>query len=82
MKLGKKISLNWKKYPVGFKLAKKIQFIKLDMYSKLENCKNIVLIDRGLGSFIYYVVVSFMAFSDHVRENEYFALTHPNTLIP
>jgi hypothetical protein len=31
MKLEKKISLNWKKYPVGFKLGKKIQFIKLDI---------------------------------------------------
>ena len=31
MKLEKNISLNWKKYPVGFKLGKKIQFIKLDI---------------------------------------------------
>ena len=43
----KKISLNWKKYPLGFKLGKRIQFIKLDISN--WNWKNPVQIDRRWG---------------------------------
>ena len=45
MKLEKKISLNWKKYPVGFKLGKNP--VHQTRYFKLENWKNPVQIDRG-----------------------------------
>ena len=81
MKLGKKNQFELEKISSWFQTGKKNP-VHQTRYLKLENWKNPALIDRGLGSFIYYVVVSFMAFSDHVRENEYFALTHPNTLIP
>jgi hypothetical protein len=43
--LKKKISLNWKKYPVGFKLGK--NQVHQTRYFKPENWKNPVQIDRG-----------------------------------
>jgi hypothetical protein len=49
MKLEKKFSLNWKKYPVGFKLGKNP--VHQTRYFKLENLKNPVQIDRGPAYF-------------------------------
>ena len=46
MKLERKISLNWKKYPVGFKLGKNP--VHQTQYFKPENWKNPVQIDRGI----------------------------------
>ena len=48
MKLEKQISLNWKKYPVGFKLGKNP--VHQTQYFKLENWKNPVQIDMGYTS--------------------------------
>ena len=42
--------MNWKKYPVGFKLGKKNP-VHQTRYFKLENWKNPVQIDRGFTHF-------------------------------
>ena len=49
MKLEKQISLNWKKYPVGFKLGKNP--VHQTRYFKQENWKNPAQIDRGPAYF-------------------------------